>query len=185
MTSRSALASKAAMAARCEMSGARDVEVLGDALDRAHQRLGQHHPADAPAGHAVVFGERVDDDRVAVGELQRGRRRAGVDQAVVDLVGDEEDAEILGRLDQRLQRVRRHHRAGRIGGAGDEHAGERLLRVRLFQHRRRQRVAGVGVDRNLDGLKAEGARRDCDRPGSPASRGRCGRRHRRRRGTRG
>ena len=31
------------------------IEALLDALDRPHQSLGQHHPADPPAGHAVIF----------------------------------------------------------------------------------------------------------------------------------
>ncbi len=35
----------------------RDVEVLRQALDRPHQRLRQHHPADPPARHREVFRE--------------------------------------------------------------------------------------------------------------------------------
>ena len=34
-----------------------DRKAADDALDRAHQRLRQHHPADPPAGHAVVLGK--------------------------------------------------------------------------------------------------------------------------------
>ncbi len=62
-------------------------------------------------------------------EAQRRRRRAGIDQPVVDLVGDELDAEIVRRRDQRAERLRRHHGAARIGRAGDQHAGKRRLRV--------------------------------------------------------
>jgi len=36
-----------------------DEQVLRQALHRAHQVLGQDQPADAPAGHAEVFGETV------------------------------------------------------------------------------------------------------------------------------
>ena len=40
----------------------RDGEILLQPLDRPHQRLRHHHPADAPAGHAEIFRERIDHD---------------------------------------------------------------------------------------------------------------------------
>jgi len=48
------------------------------------------------------------------------------------------------------QRLRRHHGAGRIGGAGDEHALERRLAMRRQQHLRRDRPARRlrGLDRH-------------------------------------
>ena len=42
---------------------------------RANQGLRHDHPADAPAGHATVFRERVDDDRVGIESAERGPAR--------------------------------------------------------------------------------------------------------------
>ena len=42
----------------------RDRKVLLQPFDRPHQRLRHHHPADPPAGHAEIFRERVDHQRV-------------------------------------------------------------------------------------------------------------------------
>ncbi len=74
---------------------------------------------------------------------------------MIDLVGDEADAEIAGRLDQRLQGVRRHHRSGRIGGAGDQDAVEPLPRVFGREHLRRDGVAGRGGGLDEHHLAAE------------------------------
>src|SRR5690606_18516822 len=41
--------------------GRRDEEVLLEDFRAADQVLGQYHPADAPAGHAVIFRKTVDD----------------------------------------------------------------------------------------------------------------------------
>ena len=54
----------------------RDVEALRDPLDRPDEFFRQHHPADAPAGHAIVFREGVDDrDVVAERQRRHVRRR--------------------------------------------------------------------------------------------------------------
>ncbi len=58
-------------------------------------------------------------------------------------------------LDEALQFLRRGHRAGRIGGACDEHAGERRLAVRALDMLGRQRPARVGADLDLDSREAE------------------------------
>ena len=79
-----------------------DEQVLLQHLGAPHQVLGQHHPADAPAGHAVVFGERVDDDGI-VADLQRRRLFRAIGQAVIDLVGDQRDALPLAIVIDRLQ----------------------------------------------------------------------------------
>ena len=57
-----------------------------------HQALRHDHPADAPAGHAVIFRERVDHDRVVVGRQSR-RCRPRVGQAMIDLVRNEPEAQ--------------------------------------------------------------------------------------------
>ena len=108
----------------------RDREVLLQALDRPHQRIRHHHPADAPAGHAEVFRERIDDHRM-VGELRRGLGRERIVEPVIDLVGDEADALAFRRGDQLGERLGPHHGAGRIGRACDQHALERRAPVRL------------------------------------------------------
>src|SRR5215470_2359730 len=121
-------------------------EIALQAIERPHERLRRHHPADTPSGHTEIFGEGVDDDAV-VREPRRGFRRKGVVEAVIDFVGDEPDALALGGGDERGQRLRRHHGAGGIGGAGDEHALERRPAMRRHQHLRRDRPA-----RRLRGL---------------------------------
>ncbi len=69
----------------------RDVEILRQHLDRA-QQIGRHdHPAQAPAGHRIIFGEAVDDDRL-VAELQRRRLVHSIRDAVIDFVGDQPHA---------------------------------------------------------------------------------------------
>jgi hypothetical protein len=52
-----------------------DEQVLREPLDHGHQRLGHHHPAQAPAGHVEVLGEAVDADDVVVRSPARCGRR--------------------------------------------------------------------------------------------------------------
>ncbi len=118
----------------------RDREIALQALDRADERLRQHHPADAPAGHAEIFRERVDDDGV-VGELRGGLGRERIVEAVIDLVGDEPDPRAFRGVDEIAQRRIRHHGAGRVGGARDQHALERRRAMRGEQHLGRDRPA--------------------------------------------
>ena len=68
--------------------GRRDEQVLRQLLEVAHRLLREHHPAQAPARHAEIFGEAVDHDHVA-GEPERGPRLRAVGQALVDLVDDQ------------------------------------------------------------------------------------------------
>ncbi len=58
-------------------------------LDRAHMVFGNDHPADAPSGHRVILGERVDDIGV-IRDLKRADCRPLVLDPVVNLVGDED-----------------------------------------------------------------------------------------------
>ena len=88
--------SKAASAAICDSVG---TEIARFCCSRSIGRTsgsGSHHPADPPAGHAEVLGERVDDDRVASRSASAVSRRKRIVEAVIDFVGDEADAGILG-----------------------------------------------------------------------------------------
>ena len=62
------------------------------------------------------------DKRAAVSD------RHGVIEPVINLVGNKTDAFVIRDTDQGRKRVGRHHGAGRIGRACDQHAGQRLLR---------------------------------------------------------
>ena len=124
----------------------RDRQVLLQPFDRPHQRLRRHHPSDPPAGHAKIFRERVDDQRLRR-ELGCGDGGKSVIEAVIDLVGNEADAGAFRRADQAGQRLARHHRSRRIGGTADQHALQRRPAMR-----RQQRFAGQGVTRLVRGL---------------------------------
>ena len=63
-------------------------EVLRQLLDVAHEGLGNHHPAQAPAGHLEVLGEAVDDPDVVAGSAGGGCVTV-VGETVVDLVDQE------------------------------------------------------------------------------------------------
>ena len=97
------------------------VQVLGQALDRSHQRSGGRQPAQAPSRHAEVLGEALQHHdvgvRAAVGS--RGGRRA-----VVDLVDHEgrRPAPCTSRAGRPARRsVERG--AGGVGRAGHDHRG--------------------------------------------------------------
>ena len=66
---------KAASAACCAADGARDEQVLRQLLEVAHRALGQHHPAQPPAGHAEVLGEAVDQHHLAGQPARRSKAR--------------------------------------------------------------------------------------------------------------
>src|SRR5258705_30772 len=59
------------------------------------------------------------------GECERGLRREGVVEAVVDFVGDAADALPFRRRDQCTERLGSHHGAGRIGGGRRQETRER------------------------------------------------------------
>ena len=135
--------------------GRRDVEVLRQPLDRAHETLRHDHPADAPAGHAVVFRERVDHDRVVVGR-QRRRRRRGVGEAMIDLVGDEPQAEPPAGLAERgaARAPRSSCRTGSPGSWRGRRA-RGFVGMRLFDRLRRHDPAVGFGQRDDDRFKTE------------------------------
>ena len=125
----------------------RDRKVLLQPLDRADQRFRRHHPAHPPAGHAEIFRERVDDERIRRQFGCRHRRKRIV-ETMIDFVGYEADACALGRLYQARKRVAGHHGAGRIGWTSDQHALQPPLAMRGQQGFAGQGVAGFA--RRLD-----------------------------------
>ncbi len=101
--------------------GRRDIEVLGEPLDGAHQSLRHHEPAHAPPRHAEIFGEAVDDDG-GVPALQRGHRRRRIFEAVIDLVGDEPQRILSAGARKLVEPRALHHGSGRIVGAREQEA---------------------------------------------------------------
>ena len=74
--------------------------VLDEVLDGLAERRRGRKPADPPAGHRPVLGEGVDEENavVRVGDVvERRRARAGIVEAVIDLVGDDEEATLTRR----------------------------------------------------------------------------------------
>ena len=84
------------------------------------QVFGRHEPAQAPAGHAEILGKTVYHQRVGR-HLQHAGRGHAIGDAVVDLVGDQADAAGPAYRGDAGQFVCGDHRAGGIGGAGQDH----------------------------------------------------------------
>ena len=99
----------------------RNGKILLQPFDRPHQRFRHHHPADPPAGHAEIFRERVDDERMRR-KLRRRHCRKRIVEAMIDFVGDEPDTRAFRRRYQAGERLSRHHRTRGIGRAADQHA---------------------------------------------------------------
>jgi len=76
-------------------------EVLRQFLDVADIRLGNHHPAQSPAGHLEIFRETVDDPDVVTSRAG-GRSIGLVGQAVVDLVDQKMGVVLATGCSQRL-----------------------------------------------------------------------------------
>ena len=84
------------------------------------------HIADPPAGHGVGLGDAVDEQGTLLDLLtQRGKAdELGVviDQAVIDLVGDDVDVLLHADLGQSLQLLPAVHGAGGVAGVVQDHA---------------------------------------------------------------
>jgi hypothetical protein len=120
---------------------------------RLHDVGRPDQPAHPPAGHRVGLGHAVDDDatvRDARHQLRhRGELRAAVDEVLVDLVGDDPDAVLLGPAPDRLDLLRRVDGAGRVGRRDeDEQLGPRVRADSSCSDRRA--VAGVLAGPDLD-----------------------------------
>ena len=116
--------------ARCAVRQRLDDRGVEEARDRVRHlplqldelgrhRLGRRHVADAPAGHRVALAHAVDGDRARRERRVRAGRRMheagrdlGVDQLLVDLVGDHGDLLVLRKLV-----AERAHLVGRIRDA--------------------------------------------------------------------
>src|ERR1700722_2711747 len=80
-----------------------------------------HHPADPPAGHAEIFRERIDHERMGR-QLRRRHRGERVVEAMKDFVRNESDSGAFRRRNQARQGLARHHRTSGIGGGSDQHS---------------------------------------------------------------
>ena len=85
----------------------------------------------------------------------RSCRRAGVLDAVVDLVADQLHLLGLAPPGQRGELARQQHRAGRVGRAGDDQPLEAVLRVELGDLLDGRLEPGLRAGRDLDDLDAE------------------------------
>ncbi len=124
-----------------------DVEVLRQAFHRLDQRLRQHQPAQAPAGHAEVFREAVDRDDVVTEGQRAALEGRVVAQALVDLVDDGDAVLFAHDVDDARELVGRDRRAGRVRRRGQQHAA-RLRRPVLAHVRRVELEARLGCRRH-------------------------------------
>ena len=136
-------ASKQASAACCATVRGADVEVLRQLLDRRHQRLGQHQPAQAPAGHAEVLGEAVD----ARSRRRRCAQRAVAEalvvaQAQVDLV-DQREAAARAHGARRCGPSRRGSIEVPVGLDGEASSTPRVRGVQAASTPRRRRAGSA------------------------------------------
>ena len=102
----------------------RDEQVLPKPAHGVDQILRQHEPAQAPARHAEILGEAVDDDGV-LAERQDRLGRLVVGDAVIDLIRDDPYAPAAAPAGKTFQIGARDHRAGGIGRAGQDEAVDR------------------------------------------------------------
>ena len=149
-----------------------DEEVLLHLLDRPDELGRGDQVPQSKAGHGVELREAVEDDGV-LGELQNRALPPSVDEAVVDLVGDDPDPQIGDRLhpsggEEGPRGVRRRVDDDGLRLIGDPRGdgpGVELKAVRLSgRHRHRDAagksdevrvadVAGVGDDRLVPRLQ--------------------------------
>ena len=161
---KSSPSSSADGAARCMKAATPEVEYWTRFSMHRAERSGGADPADAPAGHRPVLGEGVDEEDavVRIGDVVEGRRRARpvIDEAAVDLVGDDPEA-ALARARARIARSSSSRRgpAGRIGGRVDEDARGSPGRSR--------RASCVEVERPARAVEVERRRRPAVAPPMP------------------
>src|SRR3954466_10499274 len=110
--------------------------MLGELLEAAHRRRRQHHPAEAPAGHAEVLREAVHDHHVAGHPVSRPRFCC-VREALVDLVDDQHAAALGNESRDRLQLRPGDERPGGVGRRAEDQ-GFRARSPRGPHHRRRR-----------------------------------------------
>ena len=108
--------------------------ILDEVLDRRSERRRRLEPADAPAGHGPVLGEGLheQDAVVRLHDVVEGRRAAVdrqglvVDEAGVDLVGDDPQAVPPRERENGTEVVEARGPAGRVGRrVDDKRAGAR------------------------------------------------------------
>jgi hypothetical protein len=164
-------------------------QVLGQPAYRLDPVLRNHHPAEPPAGHRVVLGKAVDDDRV--GNLRQGRARRLIEhQPAVDLIHDQRTAprpHHLGNRDQfpgaqerpRGVRGRSQHQCPGLRSPGGRNLFRGGLKTLLGWHRKEDgrgterrhelpiaRVAGIRQEDPVARVRRSGQRQQNAR-GSP------------------
>ncbi len=114
--------------------------------DLARLRRGDD-PADTPAGHRPVLGERVGEENAVTLDhhVEEGRRTVTATIIIerIDLVGEDPEAMTARKLEDRLQILMRRCPAGRVRRGIDEE-GARLRRDRPLQLLQIQRPPAVG-----------------------------------------
>ncbi len=117
-------------------------------VDGFVERFRDHHVADAPAGHPVRLGQRVQRDRVPARVVERPRRERrdrSVGEVLVGLVVQVEEAARLAQAVDRGQRVRGIDRPGGIVRRyGNDPAGPR--RDGLLDRREIELIVAVRLD---------------------------------------
>jgi len=141
-------------------------QVAGQRIDHLDQVVRHQEPADPPAGHREILGERVDDDSVPVG-LPTAAGDPGVGDSVVDLVGDQPHPGGRAPGGQARELTRFQHGSGRVRRAGDDQP----VQAQVLDHVHRRLVAGVRPALQVDDLAAQGVQNvpvgRVTRPGQP------------------
>ena len=159
---------------------------LDDFRDGVAGAVGDHHPAEAPTGHRPRLTKAVADDDPVVrgGDVQQGGRGAAaaigqrrVDQAGIDLVGDQPDAVAAAEVENGREFVGScGPTGGVVGRVEDEGAGAPKQGLETVEVQVKTAVFGGGRDRGCRPGRRGGGRHW---PGW-ARRGRAARRGRRR-----
>ena len=98
--------------------------ILDQILEQCGRARDGAQPADAPAGHRPVLGERVDEEDAVLRlhDVHEGRRAAAAEmEQRIDLVGDDPQAVPAAKIEDRLQRLAVGGPAGRVGRRVDEY----------------------------------------------------------------
>ena len=128
-----------------------DEEVLLHLLNGTDEVLRSDEIAQPESCHGIELGKAVQDKGM-VGELQYGMLPAFIDQAVIDLIGDD----VRRESGNGPHGVLREKVTGRIGGRVDEN-GLCLIADSRLDRLRRELEAVLFIDRDPDGNAAQEA----------------------------
>ncbi len=154
MTTSSSGPDTAAIAARCATLQTLDVAWLWKLVDALDDVGRADHPTDAPPCHGVGLRHTVDDDAL-FGQVRHhhGHRRefvAAIGEVFIDLVGDHPDTVGHCPFANRLDRLRRVDRTGRVVRADEQqHLG--LVGLRCIELFDGDLEAGLSIGVDHDG----------------------------------